>query len=102
MPAPVYGSTVSIAAGTTSASQALSAAGIVANVIGITNTGPGLVFVRFTKGASTATLADVPIVASTAGTIFIPKPAGFDTASAIMASGSATVYFTAYEGLAYQ
>jgi len=85
--------TQSIAATTTSAS-----ATVIANqpCVRVYNVGPSIAFVRFTAGASTALVTDMPVAA---GAIELFTKGDADTVSAITASGTATIYLTVGEGV---
>lgn len=101
MTSPVYGSTQSQAATTTSASLSLNNALKTAMRMQVINTGPNLAFIKVgdsANGTVTATTADMPIIVSTAGPLTIDLPKGKDRIAVITATGTATLYFTAVEG----
>ncbi len=87
------GTTVSIAGTVASASATLDANSAAVRVV---NAGPNMAFIRFTTGASTALLTDMPIAAGATETF---TKASANTVSAICGTGTATLYFTNGEGL---
>lgn len=90
---PKGDATVSVAATTTSASATLDAH---SNVVRVVNAGADTVFIRFGKGATTATATDMPVLAGATETF----TKGDSTTVAVLAAAStATVYFTNGEGL---
>lgn len=102
MTSPIYGSTQSIAATTTSNSITLNAPNKTALRLRIVNAGSAVAFVRLwnaaDNGASAATTADMPVIVSTAGETLVDTFRDCDTLYAITASGTATLYVTAVEG----
>ena len=84
------GSTVNIAA-TTSSNSATLAAGMVVRVY---NAGTVPVFIKF---GATATTSDTPIPPGIVEVF--TDPSGATTVAAITASGTATVYFTSGQGI---
>ncbi|MES2148597.1 MAG: hypothetical protein V4508_02280 [Pseudomonadota bacterium] len=91
--APKGDATVPIAATTASASAALDK---YSSAVRVVNGGTAMAFIRFSTGAATAVVTDMPI-ASGATETFTKGSA--DTVSAITASGTAALYFTNGEGL---
>lgn len=101
MTSPVYGSTQSLAATTTSGELTLNNPLKTAMRMQVINTGPNLAFIKVgdsANGTVTATTADMPIIVSSAGPITIDLPSGKDRIAAITPTGTATLYFTAVEG----
>lgn len=84
------GPTIAVAATTSNTSTAIVLGG--ASHIRVVNTGTTAVFVRAGVGAQTATAADLP-VAGSYNIILAADPKTTHT-GAIMASSTATVYFT--------
>lgn len=91
--APNGSATVSIAATTTSASVTLDQ---FSNVVRVVNAGTDTVFIKFGKGATTATATDMPVLASATETF---TKGDNTTVAARAATTTATVYFTNGEGL---
>jgi len=101
MTSPVYGSTQSLAATTTSGALTLNNPLKTAMRMQVINTGPNLAFIKVgdsANGTVTATTADMPVIVSSAGPITIDLPRGKDRIAAITPTGTATLYFTAVEG----
>lgn len=90
---PNGSASTSAATSTTSASAALDA---YSNNVRVYNAGATAAFIRFAVGATTAVVTDMPI-APGATEVFTKGNA--TVASAILASGTGTVYFTCGEGL---
>lgn len=89
---PDPGSTVTIAATTSSASQNVP---LQSESMLIHNAGPNLAFVRWGKGAQTATASDMPVPV---GSIQTFGKEGADTVAAIAPAGTATIYVSPGEG----
>lgn len=87
------GPTVQIAATTASASVALDPYSAVVRVF---NAGPNIAFIRFSIGASTAVLTDMPV---NVGATERFTDATSNMVSAICETGTAKLYFTNGEGL---
>lgn len=91
--APTGALTVPLAATTTSTSATLDR---YSNAVRVYNAGPNTAFIRFTNGASTAVVTDIPFPAGGIETFTV---ATADTVSAICIAGTASMYFTNGEGL---
>ena len=87
------GATVKISATTASSSVSLDQYSACVRVM---NAGPNIAFLKFSFGASTATLTDMPIAV---GATEVFTDATSNTVSAICETGTASVYFTNGEGL---
>lgn len=90
---PKGDATVSIAATTATASATLD---VYSNAVRVVNAGTGTAFLRFGKGATTATVTDMPILSGATETF---TKGDSTTVAAITATGTATLYFTNGEGL---
>ena len=91
---PVTAGTLTASATTSSSSVTLT---IINQAVRCYNAGSVPVFVRFTKGASTAVVAtDMPLAP---GVVEVFNVGISDTISVITGSSTATVYFTSGEGL---
>lgn len=93
---PIFGSTVTISASTTSASVSLSSMTSRPQQIVITNSGSNIAFVRYGIGAQTATVADLPILPNAAVVLSLNPDS--DTLAAITASGATAIYATVGNG----
>jgi hypothetical protein len=93
MPGFAAAETKSVSGTTTSASATFGAAGTACTDVLVLNPGTTVAFVRFTTGASTAVATDQPVGAGQS--VLLSKGIGADTFSAVMASGTATVYASA-------
>lgn len=93
MPSGGGAATVSAATSVASASAALDQ---YSNCVRVYNSGATAAFIRFTVDASTATLTDMPLAP---GATEVFTKGTCTVASAILASGTGTVYFTNGEGL---
>lgn len=87
------GATASISVTTSSARVALPAGG---GQLAVLNNGGGVVFIKFGDSTVTAAVTDIPVEIGVARGFTPPGTATH--VAAIIASGTATVYFTAGEG----
>lgn len=85
--------TVNIVASSTTASAALD---VFSSAVRVANTGTVPVFIRFGGSAVVATTGNMPVLP---GTVEVFTKGAYDRVAAITASGTATIYFTAGEGL---
>lgn len=91
--APSGAPTAKISATIASASVAIDQSSAAVRVM---NAGPNIAFLKFSYGASTATITDMPIAV---GATEVFTVATNNVASAICETGTASVYFTNGEGL---
>lgn len=87
------GTTVSLAASTTSANVSLGSG--TGNSLRVYNPTASIAFVRWGGGAQTATTSDLPIAP---GSVEEFRKSNSDNVAAILAAGSGTLYFTPGSG----
>ena len=88
---PSPGKTVSIAATTSSGATAINMATGLQTQIMVANSGTTVAFVNWATSAAVATSANIPIMPGHAVVLSIPATTA--SVAAIMASGTATIYF---------
>lgn len=90
---PSYTKAVTVAPGAASASQTI---GLGSKTIAFTNLSAVLTYVRVSKGASTASIADYPILPN--AQVWISKDQDADTVSYIAPAGGASLHIMPGEG----
>lgn len=93
----VYTSTKTISGSTTSASATFTSADQGGDCLRIFNSTTAIAFVKYGKGAQTATSADLPIAPGAVEVIGISE--GVDTVAVILSTGTGSVYVNKGTGL---
>ena len=94
---PFSGQNYKLSVTSTSGSQTITGTGIQAPNVRMYNAGPDLVFIKFSKGASTAVTTDMIIPVGVVEVF--GKAVNIDTISAVSAGGTANLYMTCGEGV---